>query len=144
MKEKLIKISFLGDIMCEKPLLHASKISNDKYNFDKVFANMEKVFQESDYVVGNLETVCAGKKFGYTNHIYSFNSPSEFIESIKKSGVDLVTTATNHSLDRGVPGLIENLKVLEDNDLKSIGTYKDKKSKIGRASCRKRVKIKVI
>src|SRR5690625_3859797 len=128
MKEKLIKISFLGDIMCEMPLLHASKISNDKYNFDKVFANMKEVFQESDYVIGNLETVCAGKNYGYTNHIYSFNTPSEFIKSIKSSGIDIVTTATNHSLDRGVTGLIENLKTLEDNDLKNIGTYKDKKS----------------
>lgn len=128
MKEKLIKISFIGDIMCEMPLLNASKIGQDKYNFDKVFANMGEVFQKSDYVVGNLETICAGKNYGYTNHIYSFNTPSEFIKSIKDSGIDLVTTATNHSLDRGISGLIENINTLDKSCLKNVGTYKDMKS----------------
>src|SRR5690625_3985634 len=127
MKDKLIKISFLGDIMCEMPLLRASKVGKGQYHFEKVFDNMKEKFQESDYVVGNLETISAGKDYRYTNHIYSFNTPSEFIESIKISGIDLVTTATNHSLDRGVSGLIANLNTLDRYDLKNDGTYRDKK-----------------
>lgn len=120
---EFIKISFIGDIMCEMPLLKASKVNDKEYNFDKVFQHMKEVFNQSDYIVGNLETICAGKELGYTNHIYSFNTPNEFIDSIKKSGVDLVTTATNHSLDRGVKGLKNSLETLEMYDLKSIGTY---------------------
>lgn len=99
-----IKISFIGDIMCEKPLLNAA-FNNGKYCFDRVFSKMKATFNNSDFVVGNLETVCAGKEFEYTNHIYSFNSPEELVASIKNSGIDLVTTATNHCLDRGIEGL---------------------------------------
>lgn len=124
MKDKdLIKISFTGDIMCEMPLLNASHIKGDEYNFDMVFECIRPLIKESDFVVGNLETICAGKEFGYTNHIYSFNTPEQFLKSIKDSGIDLVSTATNHALDRGVEGLKKNLINLRKYNLDSIGTY---------------------
>lgn len=129
MEKKLIKISFLGDIMCEHPLLKASKVNKNKHNFDKVFLNMKELINESNYVIGNLETICAGKEFGYTKHIFSFNTPATFIEAIKNSGIDMVTTATNHSLDRGVAGLLKNLHVLEKYNLKNIGTYRNKEER---------------
>lgn len=128
MKNGIVKISFIGDIMCELPLLKASKNKNG-YNFDKVFENVKNIFEESDYVVGNLETICAGKEFGYTKDLFSFNSPVEFVESIKKAGIDMVTTATNHSLDRGVEGLLKNLDILDKYELKSIGTYRNKQER---------------
>lgn len=124
MEENLVKISFLGDIMCELPLLKASKIGRNEYNFDKVFANVTDIFKESDYIVGNLETICAGEELELTKHLFSFNTPESFITSIKKSGIDMVTTATNHSLDRGIEGLIKNLDLLEKHQLKAIGTYR--------------------
>src|SRR5699024_627500 len=121
--DNLIKLSFLGDIMCEMPLLKASNIEGDDYNFDAVFKEMQPIFEQSDYVVGNLETVCAGKELGYTNHVFSFNTPDQFIDSIQKSGIDMVTTATNHSLDRGVEGLKRNLETLNKYNLENTGTY---------------------
>lgn len=118
-----IKLSFLGDIMCEKPLLNAWKKQKEGNTFDGLFYHVDELFKESDYIVGNLETICAGEELGYTNHIFSFNTPSDFIKAIKTGGVDLVTTATNHSLDRGITGLLRNLKNLEDQQLDSVGTY---------------------
>jgi len=122
-EDNLIKVSFLGDIMCEMPLLKASHVESDDYNFDAIFKEMQTIFEQSDYVVGNLETVCAGKELRYTNHVYSFNTPDQFIESIQKSGIDMVTTATNHSLDRGVEGLKRNLETLNKYNVENTGTY---------------------
>lgn len=121
--ENIIRISFVGDIMCEKPLLEAARVGNDEYDFNDVFSEVEETFKKSDYVVGNLETICAGKNLGYTNHIFSFNTPESFLEAIKKSGIDLLTTATNHCLDRGIEGLKKNLVNLKKYNLDSIGTY---------------------
>jgi len=121
--DNLIKLSFLGDIMCEMPLLKASHIIGDDYNFDDVFKEMKPIFEQSDYVVGNLETICAGKESGYTNHVFSFNTPDQFIDSIQKSGIDMVTTATNHSLDRGIDGLKRNLETLNKYNVENTGTY---------------------
>lgn len=128
-KNGAIKISFIGDIMCEKPLLKSSFIKNGEYDFNEIFSSIKHIFENSDYVVGNLETVCAGKDMGYTNHIYNFNTPESFIKAIKNSGIDLVTTATNHCLDRGVEGLKNNLTVLQKYGLDSIGTYATPKEK---------------
>lgn len=121
-----VKISFTGDIMCEMPLLKSAK-SNDGYCFESVFNEVKSFFAESDYVVGNLETICTGSKNGLTDHIYSFNSPVEFLESVKNSGVRLVTTATNHALDRGVKGLLDNLDEINKLGIDSIGTYANEK-----------------
>lgn len=120
-----IKISFLGDIMCEKPLLSAWEKEQNQNVFEGLFLHVNELFKESDYIVGNLETICAGEELGYTDHIFSFNTPSDFIKAIKQGGVDLVTTATNHSLDRGINGLIRNLETLEHQQLDSVGTYSE-------------------
>ena len=45
------KISFTGDIMCERPLLSASR-SDKKYDFDFVFHGVKDKLRESDLVVG--------------------------------------------------------------------------------------------
>lgn len=122
-ESKLIKISFIGDIMCEKPLLKASKDKNGKYDFNKVFKPIINHFRESDYVVGNLETVCAGEEYKYTNHIYNFNTPDEFIEAISNAGIDMVTTANNHCLDRGIEGLKRTHRLLDDYNIEHTGTF---------------------
>ena len=106
------KITIIGDIMCEPRLLKASK-SKGHYNFDGVFQNVKDLFKESDYVIGNLETPLAGKEKGYTNGLFSFNTPDEFADAVKASGIDLVTTANNHCFDRGIDGMIRTLEVLE-------------------------------
>ncbi len=124
----MVKISFIGDIMCEKPLQKCwSRYGGE--TFDKIFEKTKALFSESDYVVGNLETVFAGKSNGYTNHIYCFNTPDQFASSLAKSGIDLVTTATNHSLDRGTNGLFRTIDVLNKIGINHTGTNRKKNSK---------------
>lgn len=124
----MVKISFIGDIMCEKPLQKCYLKRKDD-TFNKVFEKTRSLFAESDYVVGNLETVFAGKEQGYTDHIYRFNTPDSFAAALAESGIDMVTTATNHSLDRGTEGLFRTIKVLEHFGTDLTGTNKSKKSK---------------
>ena len=65
MKRKLIRITFIGDIMCERPLLKAYFI-NKGYDFRPVFEATKKLFNESDFVIGNLKTCFDWKEVGYT------------------------------------------------------------------------------
>lgn len=121
-KDIIYKISFIGDIMCELPLLKASKTCG-KYNFDKVFAETKELFLRSDYVVGNLETVFAGEMAGYTDALYSFNTPDEFLDALCESGINLCVTANNHCMDRGILGLRRTLNELDKRGMEHIGTY---------------------
>lgn len=121
----MTKITFIGDIMCEEPLLKASKDAGT-YNFEDVFSGCKELFSESDYVIGNLETPLAGESAGYTKELFSFNTPDSFAKSMRDSGIQIVTTATNHALDRDIPGLLRTLDVLDDMGIDHIGTYRSK------------------
>lgn len=118
------KISFVGDIMCELPQLKASKIN--KYNFDKMFEEVEKYLKKSDYVIGNLETPISNF-LGYTNDLYCFNTPKKFLKSLKKSHFNLLVTANNHALDRGIIGLKQTMKNIKKYNMDYIGTKLSKK-----------------
>ena len=128
MEKKLYKISFTGDIMCEKPLLKASHKNGD-YNFSYVFENILSLLHESKVVVGNLETVFAGKKCGYTKELYSFNTPDNFAIEMKKAGIHYVSTANNHCLDRGVYGINRTLNLLDDLGIKHFGTARSQEER---------------
>lgn len=120
---KMGKITFLGDIMCEEPLLRASRRGTG-YDFEQVFSGCKNLFSGSDLVIGNLETVFAGSSAGYTNSLFSFNTPDQFADAMAHSGIGMVTTATNHALDRDKTGLIRTLDILDTLNVQHIGAYR--------------------
>jgi len=121
-----VKITFTGDIMCDHLEIPAYRAESGKFNFSEIFSNCKDYFSFSDYVVGNLETPIAKSEYG--NKIFNYNSPIEFAKAIKDNGFSLVTTANNHCLDRGISGLDDTIKALDDICLKHIGTNsKDEK-----------------
>lgn len=119
----MTKITFTGDVMCEHTRLNQF-LNNKKYDFRPVFENVIPVFKKSDYVVANLETPLAGKELVYSERNYSFNTPDEMAEALKNAGVDLVTTANNHVLDRGIAGLERTIDVLDRHGLSHTGSYR--------------------
>lgn len=121
----MVKISVLGDIMCEGPFLNAARRKNGEYDFDTAFSEIRSYLSNSDYVIGNLETPITEKNDHITKQedMYSFNTPAQFAAAVKKMGVDLVLTANNHCFDRGLDGLKETLHILDKIELRHTGTY---------------------
>ena len=72
--------------------------------------------------IGSLETSFAGKERGYSNYP-TFNSPDALAYSLKKLGIDVLSTAGNHCLDMGFSGLCRTIDVLNDADISHLGTY---------------------
>ncbi len=120
-----VKVSFLGDIMCERPFLRSARRKNG-YDFSGFMENCTSLFQKSDYVIGNLETPCDVSS-ALTRDMFIFNAPAEFIKAIRDSGIDCLTTATNHCLDRGVWGLRNSIRLLDEYGLSHTGTFLDEK-----------------
>ena len=81
-------------------MLKAAK-RKDGYDFRGVFAYTKKLVEQSNFVVGNLETHLAGKQ---TNINPCFNAPDEYVDALLDAGVKLVPTANNHTFDRGYEG----------------------------------------
>lgn len=117
----MVKISFLGDIMCEKPFLKAAR-KKSGYVFDDFLSPCRDFFQSSDYIIGNLETPCDPESKP-TQDMFVFNAPEEFVRALKNAGIDFLTTATNHCLDRGESGLVNTIKVLDRTGIGHTGTF---------------------
>ena len=118
-----MKLTFLGDIMCEPPVLKAAKRRGGAYDFSGVFAQTKALLSESDYVIGNLETPLAGKEAVYTQSHLAFNAPDTFVDAIMEAGIDLVSTANNHVFDRGYAGMERTIRVLDEKGLAHTGTF---------------------
>lgn len=116
------KISFLGDIMCEPSMLTPNLQADGSYNFDDTFVNLKPILKEADYVIGNMEFPLAGTETKYSPTFFTFNAPDSYADTIKNMGVDLVSIVNNHTLDRGVDGMIRTMKVLDEKGLDRVGT----------------------
>lgn len=119
------KVSFLGDIMCERPFLKAAR-KKKEYDFSGFLAPCMELFQESDLVVGNLETPCDPDS-PLTKDMFVFNAPIAFVREIKESGIGFVTTASNHCLDRELSGLKSTIHSLDKLGIKHTGTFCNEK-----------------
>ena len=117
-----MRITFLGDIIISKEQL-ASHKTDAGYDFSAVSDALSGAFDDSDYVIANLETPVAGEQLGYTDAEYSFNTPASLLKAIKDSGIDMLQTANNHCLDRGIDGLKNTMNAISGNGLEYIGTH---------------------
>jgi len=109
--------------MFEEPFLRAARKADSTYDFNKAFEGLREICAESDIVVGNLETPLAGEDKGYTNEMYSFNTPDSCVSAIKNMGVTCVLTANNHCCDRGIEGLKRTLEVLDRHTISHTGSF---------------------
>ncbi len=117
-------LTAIGDIMCNSVQSADAYISDSgEYDFSYVFDDIEYYIKNSSITVANLETTFAGKDKGYNNPS-RFNSPDALAYNLKKLGVDVISTAGNHSLDYGFDGLSRTIDVLNLADISHVGTYK--------------------
>lgn len=123
-KQTKIKMTVVGDIMCHNTQFQdAYNSSTDTYDFSHVFREIKEHFEEADLVIGNLETTFAGKDRGYSGYP-TFNTPEALGQNLKALGFDILSTANNHSLDKGYSGVVSTLEKLEELGINTTGTYK--------------------
>lgn len=118
----VINLVATGDIMCHTTNFNAAYNNETKeYDFTSVFQNVAKYIEKADIAIGNLETTFAGKDRGYTGYP-TFNSPSALGVALKNIGIDILSTANNHSLDKGYSGIVSTLDKLDEMGIEHMGT----------------------
>lgn len=128
----VINLVATGDVMCHTTNFNAAYDTTSKtYDFAPVFANIAKHIEKADIAIGNLETTFAGADRGYTGYP-TFNSPASLGEALKNIGIDILSTANNHSLDKGYTGIVSTLDKLDEIGIEHVGTArsKDEQNKI--------------
>ena len=122
-KDTTINMSVIGDIMCHNSQYEdAYDSKTDTYDFSYVFEDVKEHISSADIAIGNLETTFAGKERGYSNYP-TFNTPEALAMDLKEIGIDVLSTANNHSLDKGYTGLVSTLNFLDEAGISHMGTY---------------------
>ncbi len=123
-KDSVITASlcFVGDLMCHSTQFNYAKVGADTFDFRGVYSEVKPYLKSADLTIGNLETVIAGKKKGFSGYPY-FNAPDDFIYALKDAGFDLLITSNNHALDQGWDGVKRTINVLNEYKIHRTGTY---------------------
>ncbi|MFC5531826.1 CapA family protein [Cohnella yongneupensis] len=115
----------VGDIMAHSPQLPAYyDHESNRYTFDPWFDQVKPILQAGDWVFGNIETPLAGAELKYSGYP-RFNAPAELADAIAGAGFQIVSTANNHTMDRGFPGVTRTLANVRKAGLVPVGTASD-------------------
>jgi poly-gamma-glutamate capsule biosynthesis protein CapA/YwtB (metallophosphatase superfamily) len=121
-----LTIAAIGDIM-----VHGAQLASawdeecDTYDFEPVFSTVKDFLSAADLTFGNLETTLPGRKKLYAGYP-RFGTPDALVAAIHGAGIDILTTANNHSCDTGKRGVVRTIKVLDKYGILHVGTYRSK------------------
>jgi len=133
-------LAFVGDVLLHRRLQRQASRTRARYN-DLFREDIATAIQVSDIAYANLEGPVAlgingegeevedpGMKFDGT--VYTsyprFNYHPKIAEALATLGVDVVSTANNHSMDRNAIGVDRTIDALDKRGLKHFGTRKQK------------------
>ena len=131
-----VSIAFAGDlILLQDQIRNAYNPESGQHEFAPIFEFAGKYLSQADYAIGVFEGPIAGEAAGYSTSNYDdgievrLNFPASFADAVKASGIDLVTLANNHLLDKGVDGALSTLDALDEVGLDCTGAYRNTQEK---------------
>jgi len=117
-RQKEFSIFLAGDTLIKRSFM------NDN---DPAFLSLLDLMRSADTTVVHLETLFhtfKGHPQADSGGIYAATIPT-IAHELKEAGVDMVSTAHNHSFDYGSLGIIENIESLAEARIANAGTGKN-------------------
>jgi len=116
-----ISLLFIGDFMGHMDQIKSAyKKETKTYEYDSCFSKIKPILSNADVTIGNIEVTLGVKPYsGYPQ----FSSPPSYAAAIKRAGVDVLTTANNHSCDKRKKGVERTIKILDSLNIPHTGTY---------------------
>lgn len=112
------RLLFGGDVMLSRYVFRVAQQQKDPaFSFREV----AKEFSSADLAFVNLESPFAATG-PYDENRMVFRANPSMIEGLKLAGIDVVSTANNHSRDAGNHGIEFTLQLLEQHGIKAVGT----------------------
>lgn len=113
---KPVEISFsaVGDNLIHDFIYMNNQTPDGSYNFNSMYEPTRYLTEDADVSYINLETICGGEELGLSGYP-SFNGPTEVLDAVNNAGFNWLAAASNHSMDRGEPGIVNQLTYLEQN-----------------------------
>lgn len=126
---RTITIRAVGDVMMHEEQLRAAARPGEGYDFSPQYELIADSLSAADYTIANLETTVGL----YSDNPYSgypmFNAPPELLTALREAGVDFVSMANNHILDRYFDGMLYTINNVEAAGLAYGGVNRSKEQK---------------
>ena len=106
-KETKASLLMVGDALIHSTLYQDAK-TNDGYDFKPMLERIKPIASKYDLEYYNQETILGGEELGLSNYP-RFNSPYEVGDAFIDAGFNLVSLATNHTMDKGEQGVLNSL-----------------------------------
>jgi len=114
-------IGAIGDILIHDWVYEDAK-TDSTYDFKPMLANVKGLMQKPDLLTANEETILGGVEMGISSYP-TFNSPQQVGDAFIDAGVDIVSTANNHSLDKGERGILAEIDYFNRVGLPYVGSF---------------------
>ena len=120
------KLTFVGDFLFEAPFFTAVDNGYDK---DSYFKLVKKYFEDDDLSVGNMEVVIGNDQMKISGDNYNFCAPRYIGEIVSSLDMQVLSTANNHTFDRGLEGINSTLDFFDATDIVTVGTYRSQQDR---------------
>lgn len=118
-----ISLIMAGDNLINDKLYNAAKKDDGSYDFKSMYSYIKDIVKNYDLAYYNQETILGGSEIGVSSYP-AFNSPYEVGDATIDTGFNLVSLATNHTLDRGEKAVINSLNYWNNkSNILTSGSY---------------------
>ena len=124
-KTTKVSMAMVGDALIHGTVyLTANRYANyNGYDFKPMLKYTKELIQDYDLAYYNQETILGGKELGLSTYPL-FNSPYEVGDAFIDAGFNLVSLATNHTLDKGERGILNSRAyVNKQENIVAAGSY---------------------
>lgn len=117
-----IRFAFSGDILIHSQLWTRAQqnAGGNGYDFRPMFANVKPLLDQADFAICHLEVpVAPSGENPSTFPLYG--SPKEIVAAAAWAGYDRCSTASNHTLDKDVPGIDATTAAFDEAGITQVG-----------------------
>ena len=104
----------VGDNLYHGALYYRQRMAGNGYNFDTYYDGTREYSENANLAYINMETICNGDEHYELSSYPLFNGPKEVIDAVYNAGFDWWSISSNHSLDTGANGLLEQLNTIHE------------------------------
>lgn len=124
-KEENYQLSMVmvGDNLIHSSIYKDAYDGNGGYDFTKMYELVKPIVSQYDIAYYNQETILGGKELGVSDYP-TFNSPQEVGDAMIDAGFNLVSLASNHTMDSGEKAVLSSREYWDSKEgVLAVGSY---------------------
>jgi hypothetical protein len=118
-----VTLAFSGDMLVSDELRAqaARDAGGDGFDFTPMLAQVAPIIRSADWAVCHQETPISADNADLSGYP-TFSAPYQLAQAERAAGYDACTTASNHTVDKGLPGIEGTLDTFDRVGIRHVGS----------------------